>query len=79
MPDITADWRHLEPMGKDQPEGPWFTMDAKQVRKLAKIVGDHPHGVKVEFKGSGYWWVTRLDPENKPLDEGSVIWGVETE
>lgn len=79
MPDITEDYRALEPMGEDQPEGPWFTMRADQIRSLASFVADSDSSFKVEFRGGGgYWLAERLDVEQAPTGERHTIYPLET-
>jgi hypothetical protein len=63
MPDICEGGHDYEaddeyrPRGPEdrEAEGPWFHMTSEQVRKLAEFVGGHQHGVRVEYRGAGYW------------------------
>jgi hypothetical protein len=78
MPNITEGYHDIEPMGADQPEGPWLTMAAAQLRKIADFVADSDASYRIEYRGAGYWNVTRLDAEGEPTDDARMIFAIET-
>jgi hypothetical protein len=78
MPDVFRDYHGLEPMRDDGPEGPWFTMTARQIRKMASFAAASEEVFKIEYRGAGYWMITRLDVDGKPTEDHRMIYANET-
>jgi hypothetical protein len=78
MPNILDDYRHLEPLGSDQPEGPWFPIRARQLHTIARFAGDDEYAtVRLEYRGAGYWEATRIDQDGNLTDETQMVYAEE--
>ena len=66
----TATWNRW---GLIQPEGPWFTMGADQIRALGDFVGDSSSTFRIEYRGGGYWQVMRLGSFGEPTEDRRMI------
>jgi hypothetical protein len=78
MPCIQEDPHRAEqfrPFGPDDEaaEGPWFIIDPAQIRRLADIAEDHDGAVRMEYRGAGFWRVSRLDADGEAIDDGQEI------
>lgn len=77
MPNICDGYHGLEPMRSDQPEGPWFTMSADQIRAIANFVEGSSRSFRIEYRGAGYWNAMELDTEGAPTEKSRMIFALE--
>lgn len=77
IPDVCSRYHSLEPMRSDQPDGPFITLSDKQIRKMGEYANADA-SYRIHYRGSGYWWIERLDAYGEPEGDGRLIFSLET-